>query len=362
MVDFYLYFWISVNQIMKPTFAQRLKSIRLRKGWSLEELANRMGNKVSKQAISKYEQAKMLPDELVLHALTEVFEVKPEYFFHPLPFRLESIKLRTGHALGKKEALALKAEIISFIEPYLELENLMGIDSTFVNPLQQVSIHGPNDIEEAVIQLRNDWNLGLQPIHNLLELLEHKNIKVHTCDHSGLPFDGLLSWINHEIPIISIHKDFNSLKRRIIALRELAYLLIPESLNTPEISSYFANAFLIPKPVFIEEVGQRRKSLSIQELIKLKEQYGIPIQNIIERAATFGIIPLSIHNRFKRFLKSKGGVLPPPKYGRFDHEEKPGRFDQLLHKAIAEEIIPLEKAADLANTLPEQLKENIQLL
>jgi len=35
---------------------QRLKMARLRSGYSLQELSNKTGNIISKQAISKYEQ------------------------------------------------------------------------------------------------------------------------------------------------------------------------------------------------------------------------------------------------------------------------------------------------------------------
>ena len=86
------------------------------------------------------------------------------------------------------------------------------------------------------------------------------------------------------------------------------------------------------------------------------------MKHVIERAATFGIIPISISNRFKRFMKTRGNDFRSSKLGHFEGDEKSGRFEQLLHKAIAEEIIPLDKAADLANVSKEQLKSELQLL
>ena len=54
---------------MEQILAQRLKSARLMKGFSMDVLCERIGNIVSKQSISKYENGKMMPDSTILIAL-----------------------------------------------------------------------------------------------------------------------------------------------------------------------------------------------------------------------------------------------------------------------------------------------------
>ena len=253
---------------MKTTFAQRLKSIRLRRGWSLEELSNRLGNKVSKQAINKYEQAKMLPDDEVLEALLSVFEIDREYLFRPIIVSLNDVTFRSNHHLGKKEAVALKADVINFIEPYLELENLLGINSQFINPIKLKDACTPDEIEEVVLELRKAWNLGLQPIHNIVELLENEHIKIFEGNSAKMVLGALLAKVNNEIPVIVLQNSLSNLQKRIMVLRELSVLIMPHSAENLEMCNYFAAAFLMPKSVFFEEIGQRRKSISVQELIK----------------------------------------------------------------------------------------------
>ena len=63
-----------MEQVLTDIFSQRLKQARVMKGFSLETLANSIDNLVSRQAIYKYEQGKMMPDSKVLIALSSSFK------------------------------------------------------------------------------------------------------------------------------------------------------------------------------------------------------------------------------------------------------------------------------------------------
>ena len=52
-----------------------------------------IGNSVSKQAISKYEAAKMMPNSTILAALAIALDVEPDYFFRPFSFDLNEFKV-----------------------------------------------------------------------------------------------------------------------------------------------------------------------------------------------------------------------------------------------------------------------------
>ena len=79
---------------MKELFAKRLKSARVRAGMSQDELVHRMDNIVSKNSISKYEKAEMLPDSKVLVALAKALDVKTDYFFREFKVEIENIEFR----------------------------------------------------------------------------------------------------------------------------------------------------------------------------------------------------------------------------------------------------------------------------
>ena len=71
---------------MEQVFSQRLRSARIMRGFSMDELCETMGASVSKQAISKYEKGKMLPNSTVLIQLANVLCVSIDYFSSHLKF------------------------------------------------------------------------------------------------------------------------------------------------------------------------------------------------------------------------------------------------------------------------------------
>ena len=79
---------------MENIFAKRLKSARIMKGLSMDALCDVMGHIVSKQSLSKYENAKMLPDSTVLIALSKALEVSVDYLFRPYKIEMPSIEFR----------------------------------------------------------------------------------------------------------------------------------------------------------------------------------------------------------------------------------------------------------------------------
>ena len=73
--------------------SQRLRQARILKKISMDQLASMIGNSVSKQAISKYEAGKMMPNSTVLVALATALDVEPGYFFRPFTFDLNEFKV-----------------------------------------------------------------------------------------------------------------------------------------------------------------------------------------------------------------------------------------------------------------------------
>lgn len=66
---------------MKEIFAKRLKSARLMKGLSMDDLVSAMDNSISKMAISKYENGLLAPNSTILIALSKALNQPVDYFF-----------------------------------------------------------------------------------------------------------------------------------------------------------------------------------------------------------------------------------------------------------------------------------------
>jgi len=75
---------------MKNIFSKRLKSARIRAALSQDQLVEKIGGAVTKNAISKYEKGEMMADSTILLKLAKALDVKPDYFFDLLPLKLKT--------------------------------------------------------------------------------------------------------------------------------------------------------------------------------------------------------------------------------------------------------------------------------
>ena len=66
-------FCYPLQEVISMTFAEKLKSLRTKNGYSQEELAEALN--VSRQAITKWESGKGLPDIQNLIAISDLFDV-----------------------------------------------------------------------------------------------------------------------------------------------------------------------------------------------------------------------------------------------------------------------------------------------
>ena len=63
-------------------FGKRLTSARKMAGLSLQALADKLGNVITKQSLNKYEQGIMKPDSSILIALANILNVSVDFFFY----------------------------------------------------------------------------------------------------------------------------------------------------------------------------------------------------------------------------------------------------------------------------------------
>jgi len=339
---------------MNKLFSERFKSARLMNGMSLQDLADKMNNTISKQALHKYEKGLVIPDSEMIGYLCEILKVRPDYFFRENMVELGEIEFRKLKKLPSKDENRIVEIARDYITRYLELEEIIGIATDFKNPLEGMQpVNNFSDAEVAAIKLRETWKLGNDPIFNAIELLEDNNIKVIELD-AGDAFDGMQTFVKgNNIPVIAIN--INKVKKddrkRFTVMHELGHLLLPIkhlSENEKEkLCHQFAAAVLFPAISLRNELGLTRHRLYVQELGSLKKQYGISIQAIVMRAKDLEIISENYCRQFFFFIKQMGWKVDEPI--EYTGIEKSNRFDQLLFRALAEDLISMSKAAALKN-------------
>ncbi len=346
-------------------FAERLKSARLMNGLSLQGLADKIENRVTKQALSKYEQGQVIPDSEMIGILADALHVRPDYFHASTAIEFGEIEFRKLKNYPAKERTRIIAIAKDELSRYVELEEILGIETQFHNPLENLPIRNQEDIELAAEKLREEWDLGWDAIANVIELLEDNHVKVLELDSSE-EFDGFSTWVNGKnIPLIVLNKEKlkDALDRkRFTALHELAHLLLnvnhlPEK-EKEKLCHAFAAAMLIPRETLKKELGGKRSKLSINELAALKQQYGISMQALVYRAKDLQLISENYLKQFYIVFNQLGyRVSEPVAYEGVEHSN---RFSQLLFRALAENFISVSKAASLKNQkLAEFRKENL---
>lgn len=340
---------------MNNIFAARLKSARQLNGMSLQDLAEALGNDISKQALHKYEKGEVIPDSERIQALCKVLNLRPDYFTRTTRVELGIIEYRKLTKLPAKEESKILEMVKEYLERYLELEEIIGLDYKFNNPLIDLPMIESNaDVEEAANRLRHEWKLGTDPLFNVAQLLEDNAIKVVPVKGDD-GFDGLQTWVNKTYGIIA----YNEVKIqkpdriRFTLLHELAHLLLEGKFGNinerakENYCHYFAGAMLFPKVALIKELGSQRSKLHVQELAALKKEYGMSMQAIVMRAVALGIVPPRFKANFFTLLDQMNWRVEEP--AQYDGIEKSSRFDQLLFRALAEEQISFTKAASLKN-------------
>ena len=332
-------------------FSERLKLARKRSGLSLRELSYRMKGIVSAQAIGKYERDEMMPSSTVAIALAKALDVSMSYLLSTSEISLKSVEFRKLASTKVRERAAVEAEILDNVERYLQVENLLGIDSSSQETLGDAPcpVDSMEDGERAALALRAVWNLGGGPIPDMTELLEERGIKVFKL---SLPksVDGLTCHVRRaegeDVPVVVCSTAKSIERQRFTIAHELGHMVmeIQPGVSEEKTCHRFAGAFLVPEEELMREVGRRRLNFGSGELIEVKRMFGVSAAALVVRMRDLGIIAEgTVGEIFRGVGKSWRRDEPCP----LERTESPGRFRRLCLRALAEGAISESKAAEL---------------
>jgi Zn-dependent peptidase ImmA (M78 family)/DNA-binding XRE family transcriptional regulator len=349
---------------MKTIFSERFKSARLMNGFSLQDLADAMGNQLTRQALHRYEKGEVIPDTEKINPLSKVLHVNHDFFFRSTKVELGEVEFRKLSKMPQKEASIIKEITKEKLSRYLELEEILGLANEFEDYLKDFEIVSEyKQVNKAAELLRKKWGLGVSPIFNIVELLEDKNIKVLDL-RVNEDFDGLQTRVNGTIPVVAYNaKKINKPDRiRFTLLHELAHLLLKfgemSEKQKETLCHQFAGAMLLPEETLKTELGEHRTKLSINELGNIKKQYGISMQAVVMRARDCGIINEHYTKQFFFMIKQMNWKVDEPV--EYQGVEESNRFEQLLFRALIEDQISMSKAASLSNQTLAEFKKTYQ--
>jgi len=348
---------------METIIGQRIRNSRIHKGLSLQEVADKIG--VSKQMINKYEQGKSMPNSEKLIAFSKLFNQKIDYFFRKPEVTIGEISFRKKSKFSVKKVNSLKEEIRIQIENYLFIENICEVSNSFENPLEKRIIQTVEGVKTAVINVRESWEIGQDAIQDCIDLLEDNHIKVIEVDDETGAFDGLATIIDTKYPIIVINKNMPIERKRFTLLHELAHLLLPitnlELREQEKLCNFFASEMLLSEENIRNEFGEVRSRVSFEELKNSQAKYGISISAIVYKLGETKIMSQERVKKFYMRLNADTALKKIVEESRFESHEHSNRFENLVYRAISEELISMSKASSLLQISLDKLKQNLIL-
>jgi len=328
---------------------ERIKQARKAAGLSLRTLADRTS--VTAMAISKYETGKSTPSSGVLLSLANALGVRTEYFFRPVKIELQEPQYRKHVRLPAKAKQQIDGDVIEQVERFIELERLLPNGPVQVFKLPDdlpTTVSSLDEIENVGVTIRKGWDLGVDPIPVLTDMLEERGIKVIQSNAIRDDFDGMATKVDG-IPVVVVGSNWPGDRQRFTLAHELGHLVLNGRLaveiDEEAASNRFAGAFLAPASEVKKELGEYRSWLEPRELEVLKKAYGLSMQAWMHRALDLGILPESRYIEMRKYFSARRWTKTEP--GDPYPKERPQLFEQLVFRALAQDLISESKAAEL---------------
>ena len=336
------------------TVGQRIKVSRLASGLSLRGLESRIGNRVTAQAISKYERDETMPSSGVLIALADALDVPIEYLASDSDIRLEAVDFRKKRLTSRREEAQVEARVLRLLERYLAVEEILRLPTVKWDMPREAPwpvLRDPAEAELAALGMRAHWGLGLDPIPNVVDLLEERGIKVLAMNLPNI--DGLTARVRREdrgvASVVVVNREDWGERQRFTLAHELGHMVLDSGpkIDEEKAAHRFAGAFLMPAETLRSEIGRHRKSVGWGELFELKRIFGVSVQALTYRCRDLGIFGAPVVRQLFSEFRRRGWRSPPYKEPGAMPGERPMRFERLCFRALSEGAISEAKAAEL---------------
>ncbi|MCK9282621.1 MAG: XRE family transcriptional regulator [Melioribacteraceae bacterium] len=344
-------------------YGKRIKQFRLAKGFSLDQLAMAMNGIVSKNALSKYERDLIKPSVKVMTAIAKALSVKTIDILTVPETSIEFVAYRKTAKLPKKSQDYVENIIKTKLEERIKIQELLYHSSKPNLPIKYYNINRIEEVEQAALDLRAKWKLGLDPISNLTELLENNFINVIFID-SEKSFVGISAYAytndSHiKSAAVVSKKNISGERQRLNLAHELGHLVLNISSNIDEekVAFRFGGAFLSPSDTVLKLVGSKRANFQLRELLILKKTFGISLQALLYRLLDLKIItPNSFSGWYKLINKNNWKKSEPMPM----KEEKSQWFEKSVLHAYSEGMISSEETKKLLGDEFHPLKSSLE--
>ena len=322
--------------------SEQLRQARLAAGLTLQELADRLENTVTRQAISKYERGTSQPSPTRILELATALGVPPSIFLKESPADIRWLAFRKRAALKGARLDQLTARASQRVDAEMRLRDMFSVSRRHDFPAQ-IEILSDADCDYAAAALRIRWDLGYRPIPGLIAMLEERGGAI-IVEHIEDGFDGLSGWAG-QTPILVLNTGMPPDRVRFSAAHEIGHLVMVRTGDDKQDEKFayrFAGSFLVPPDAARSELGMRRHDLDLDELGLLKQRWGLSMQAWIRRAWDVETISTSLYTSLNVLFRQEGWNREEP--FQYVANESPSLFRRLVSHARSEDMITSEEA------------------
>ena len=259
-----------------------LSTARKRRMLNKKELAEKLG--VTFHTVSRWEKGAVAPTEDNIKSLARLLNFPLSFFYgkdvdEPLTASFRSL---TSMTAALRDA-ALSAGSIGFmisdwVEERFELPLIQVPDLHLFNP------------EGAARTLRQEWQLGEQPISNMLQLLESKGVRVFSLTENTKKVNAFSIW-RRDRPYVFLNTMKSAESSRFDAAHELGHLVLHQDSHTTgreaeDQANKFASEFLMPAADVLAELPRVD---SLTQIVTAKKRWKTSVAALNYKLHRIGI-------------------------------------------------------------------------
>jgi Zn-dependent peptidase ImmA (M78 family)/DNA-binding XRE family transcriptional regulator len=298
------------NVNSKATFnPNRLTFARSRRGYKKNDFAKRLG--ITPRSITAYESGEYPPEIEKLEEIAKLLKYPKDFFFEE-----ESIELIDSEAVSFRAMTKMSATLknMALGAGTIAVQINDWIENKFNLPEQDLPDLG-RDIgpEAAADAIRQYWQLGEQPISNMVHLLEAKGVRVYSLVIEAKEVDAFSMWWDGT-PFVFLNTQKSAEHGRFDAAHELGHLIMhkhgqPHGLEAEKEANAFASALLMPaKSVFAKQLAFP----TLDTLIRAKRYWSVSVAALNYRLHSLGITTEWMNRTLCIQLSQKGYRLSEP--------------------------------------------------
>ncbi|KAA1248672.1 ImmA/IrrE family metallo-endopeptidase [Mycobacterium simiae] len=317
-----------------------LETLRIARGWTQAQLEEQTG--IRQGTLSRYENGLREPDPATMAELAKAFGVTTEFLQ-----RGQHRRAAMAVDAHMRRRATAKASLWRQREAQLNEYRLHAralFEEVSLQAEQIVPRFDGEDPSAAARMTRMQWRMPVGPVRALMHWLEAAGCMVIAEDFGSPRLDGLSQWID-EHPMMLINTSAPTDRMRWTLAHELGHLVLHSEYLTGDVEAEadeFAAELLMPA----ESIRPSLSKPNLGKLLDLKQEWGVSIAALIQRAHTLKTITPAERTRLFKMLSAKGFRITEPGSERIP-PEKP-RLQQHLRSTLQAKGLTTAEIARIA--------------